>query len=191
MKRFHLSDLIAEKIIRVISLSTLVIPTCRNITHDDEVHKICKYLRSFRIFDEADQNRICNPIALNTADKKATELLTEIGKRGQHAYWFLAHALKSLGTKQIPLFNYFHGEDFHCCGTYGVLLILYVRYVFNVTYKRLKRLKSLHERKLTLDCRSLNELERHYTITYRVARTVTKFYFQFRTHHITVFNPKI
>ena len=86
----------------------------RNIREDD-LFKICIYLRSYGIFDQADQERIFNDLVFCTPERKASELLTEIGKRGHHVYWHLAHALK---TRQTPMFNFFHGGDFQCCGMY-------------------------------------------------------------------------
>lgn len=83
----------------------------RNIREDD-LFKICIYLRSYGIFDQADQERIFNDLVFCTPERKASELLTEIGKRGHHVYWHLAHALK---TRQTPMFNFFHGGDFQCC----------------------------------------------------------------------------
>ena len=86
----------------------------RNIRTDD-VHSICIYLRSFGILDQADQDRIFNDSVFSNPVRKATELLTEIGKRGRHAYWYLAHALK---TRHMAMFIFFHGGNFQCCGTY-------------------------------------------------------------------------
>lgn len=83
----------------------------RNVREDD-LFKICIYLRSYGIFDQADQERIFNNLVFCTPERKASELLTEIGKRGQHVYWHLAHALQ---TRQTPMFNFFHGGEFQCC----------------------------------------------------------------------------
>lgn len=101
----------------------------RNVREDD-LFKICIYLRSYGIFDQADQERIFNDLVFCTPERKASELLTEIGKRGHHVYWHLAHALK---TRQTPMFNFFHSGDFQCCGMY---VQWYVQLVTNVKKTR-------------------------------------------------------
>ena len=84
-----------------------------SIRNDDNLHNILLYMRAHHIFDSHDHERIFNNCLFTNVERKVAELLAVVEQKDRHAFWFLAHSLK---TKNRALYEYLHGP-IQCCGT--------------------------------------------------------------------------
>ncbi|KAJ7383699.1 hypothetical protein OS493_026229 [Desmophyllum pertusum] len=82
-----------------------------SIRNDDNLHNILLYMRAHHILTRMITREYSNNCLFTNVERKVTELLAVVEQKDRHAFWFLAHSLK---TKNRALYEFLHGP-IQCC----------------------------------------------------------------------------